>query len=317
MGLPCTRRYHDTLNYEHRNKLHSPKKPMFERILVPTDFSDHAKKTLICLTKIPGIREVVLLHIVDATLYTRRGWTHEPEIENAKILLNEEKRYLENLDFKVNTRIEVITGGDIASSILETAKKEKASTIIMGSRGRGVIKGLLLGSASTGVLQRGHVHQLILRDSMVDAMSGEVLTKSCKELFSRVLCPTDFSIPSRIAIDSLTKLDGLGETFLLHVVTKGESKADIGREVREASNQLIGIQKDLADKGVRSQIRIRLGRPTDEIGRMADEEDVSLILMSSRGMGWIGNLLVGSTTHGVAIHSRRPVMVVRPPQKDD
>jgi nucleotide-binding universal stress UspA family protein len=285
---------------------------MFERILVPTDFSDHAKKALVCLTRIPGIREVVLLHIIDATQYTRRGWTHEPEIENAKILLNEEKGFLEKLGLIVTTHLEVITSGDIASSIIAIAKKEKVSTIIMGSRGRGLIKGLLLGSASSGVLQRGQVHQLILRDSVVDAMTGEMLTKFCKGLLSRVLCPTDFSPPSRVAIESLTRLEGIGDAFLLHVVTRGESRADIDREVREATNQLMEIQKDLLEKGIRSQIRIRLGRPTDEITRLAEEEDVSLILMSSRGLGWVRNLLIGSTTHGVAIHSRRPVMVVRP-----
>ncbi len=287
---------------------------MFERILVPTDFSDHAKKTLICLTRIPGLREVVLLHIVDATRYTKSGWTHEPEIKNAKILLEEEKKFLESLGFEVKVRLEVITAGDIATAIIDTAKKEHASTVIMGSRGRGMIKGLLLGSASTGVLQRGQSHQLILRDSIVDAMTGEVLTRFCTGLFSRVLCPTDFSPPSRVAIESLTRLNGLGETYLLHVVTRGESKEEIDHEVKNATEKLEEIRSDLAEKGVKVQVRVRLGRPTDEITRLAEEEDISLILMSSRGMGWVRDLIIGSTTHGVAIHSRRPVMIVKPTQ---
>jgi nucleotide-binding universal stress UspA family protein len=295
-----------------RVKITQSAENMFDRILVPTDFSDHAKKTLICLTKIPGIRVVVLLHVIDATHYTRSGWTHEPEIENARILLNEEKQFLEGLGIEVNTRLEVITAGDIASSIVDVAKKERVSTIVMGSRGRGLIKGLLLGSASSGVLRHSLAHQLILRDSMVNVLTGEMLTKFCMGLPSRVLCPTDFSPPAQVAIDSLTKLEGLGETFLLHVVTKGESKAEIDKEVSDATERLTKIQKDLADKGIHAHIRIRLGRPTDEILRLAEEEDISLILMSSRGMGWIYNLLIGSTTHGVAIHSRRPVMVVRP-----
>jgi nucleotide-binding universal stress UspA family protein len=284
---------------------------MFEKILIPTDFSDHAKKTLICLTKIPGIKVVVLLHVIDATQYTRSGWTHEPEIENARILLQEEKKFLESLGFEVVTRLEVITSGDISSSIIDASKKEKVSTVIMGSRGRGLVKGLLLGSASSGVLRGGKVHQLILRDSLVDAMTGEKMTKFCKGLLSRVLCPTDFSPPSMVAIESLKKIEGLGDTFILHVITKGESKEEIDREVRIATDHLDKIQKDLAGKGIKAQARLRLGRPTDEITRLAEEEDVSLIIMSSHGSGWVQNLLIGSTTHGVAIHSRRPVMVVR------
>ena len=44
---------------------------MFGKVLVPTDFSEYAKKTILCLTRIPGIQEEVLQHVVDATLHTR------------------------------------------------------------------------------------------------------------------------------------------------------------------------------------------------------------------------------------------------------
>jgi nucleotide-binding universal stress UspA family protein len=284
---------------------------MFERVLIPTDFSKYAKKTLKCIANIPGIGAVVLLHVVDATHYNRSGWTHEPEIENAKIHLHEEKKFLEELGVTASMRLEVITGGDIASSIIHAAKEERVSTIIMGSRGRGLIKGILLGSASSGVLRRGQTHQMILRDSVTNVLTEDLLIKNCRGLFSRVLCPTDFSPPSQVALESLSRLPGLGDIFLLHVITKGESKAEIEQEVNDATAHLEKIQQDLAEKKIRAQIRIRLGRPTDEITRLAEEEDISLILMSSRGMGWIRDLLIGSTTHGVAIHSQRPVMVVR------
>ena len=34
--------------------------------IVPTDFSEYAKKTILCVTRIPGIQEIVLQHGVDA-----------------------------------------------------------------------------------------------------------------------------------------------------------------------------------------------------------------------------------------------------------
>jgi nucleotide-binding universal stress UspA family protein len=52
---------------------------------------------------------------------------------------------------KVNT---VLTGGDPADVILEQAKKVKADTIVLGSRGLGNIKGLFLGSVSHKVSSR-------------------------------------------------------------------------------------------------------------------------------------------------------------------
>ncbi|OPY36859.1 MAG: Universal stress protein family protein [Methanoregula sp. PtaU1.Bin051] len=64
---------------------------MFDKVLVALDFSQHSQTILDRLGEIPGIKEVVLLHVVDATHPSRHGWTHDPEIENAKILLNEKK----------------------------------------------------------------------------------------------------------------------------------------------------------------------------------------------------------------------------------
>jgi len=40
---------------------------MFERILIPTDFSWYAQKTLHCAPEIPGVIEAILLHITDET----------------------------------------------------------------------------------------------------------------------------------------------------------------------------------------------------------------------------------------------------------
>ena len=97
---------------------------MFEKVLFPTDFSEYAQKTLECIGEIPGIKELMLLHIVDATHPSKRGWTHGPHIENAKILMEEKKEYIESLGLKVKTKVDVITVGEVYREILENAEKE-------------------------------------------------------------------------------------------------------------------------------------------------------------------------------------------------
>lgn len=284
---------------------------MFQKILVPTDFSQCAKKTLVCLTAIPWATDIILLHVVDGTHYTRRGWTHEPEIENARIQLREEKEYLERFGKRVKNIVRVITGGTVASEIQEIAREERASAIIMGCRGRNLISGLLLGSVSAGVLRHGKTPLLIIRDSVADHLEGRALEKFCPGIFSRILCPTDFSEPARAALDSLRDIEGIQEVVLVHVVTQGETHDEIASYVQEASTHLKDIQADLAASGIHASSHIRLGRPTDEINRLAAEEDVSLILMSSHGKGLLREILLGSTTFGIAIHTDRPLLVVR------
>jgi nucleotide-binding universal stress UspA family protein len=184
---------------------------MFEKVLVPTDFSEHAKKTIVCLTRIPGVREVVLQHVINATHYTKRGWTHETEIENAKIQMDEEKKVLERLGFSVKVKIDVITSGSVSAAILTAAECEKVSFIIMGSRGGGQIRGFLLGSVSADVLRQGKTYLLIIRHSLAKELNGAVFDRFCPGIFSRVLCPTDFSNAAQTAVSMLKRIEGIGE----------------------------------------------------------------------------------------------------------
>jgi len=284
---------------------------MFEHVLVPTDFSDHAKKTIRCFTRIPGMGHVILLHVVDATHHSKWGWTHGPAIENAKIVLHEEEKWLKDAGFSVSARLEVITSGDTPRAILEVAQQEKVTTIIMGSRGRSLIKGIFLGSVSSGVLRWGSPHLLIMRDAVSSSLTDEKITRLCDSILTRILFPTDFSEPAKNALLALQVLKGAGEILLLNVVTKGETKNEIREKVAEATKKLELLRNELLRAGIKAQIRIRLGRPTDEIVRLADEEDVTLIAMSSHGKGLFEELLIGSTTHGVAIHALHPVLVMR------
>ena len=79
-------------------------KGIFDRVLVPTDFSRPARNTLECVAEIPGVKEVILLHVIDASHPSRHGWIYNPEIENAKILLAEKKEHLEGRGLRIETR---------------------------------------------------------------------------------------------------------------------------------------------------------------------------------------------------------------------
>ena len=42
----------------------------------------------------------------------------------------------------------------------------------------------------------------------------------------------------------------------------------------------------------------------------ADDRDVSVVVLGSRGLTGVRSLVLGSVSHGVANHSRRPVLII-------
>lgn len=284
---------------------------MFGKVLFPTDFSEYAQKTLECIGEIPGVKELVLLHIVDATHPSKRGWTHGPHIENAKILMEEKKEYLENIGLKVRTKVDVITEGEVYRTILENADKEKVSLIVMGARGKSSIKDILLGSVSTNVVRHAKTNLLIMRYKLVEELEGVKHEKFCPMIFSKVLLPTDFSEPAGKTISFMKEIKDIKEMDLLNVVSKGETEEEIEENVKEAKSNLGDIKGELVRAGLNVKDHVRVGNVPEEIISTAEDNDVSLIAMSPHGKGWLKELLVGSTTCAVARRANRPVLVVR------
>lgn len=57
--------------------------------------------------------------------------------------------------------------------------------------------------------------------------------------------------------------------------------------------------------------RREMGHPVDRIVGVAEEEQVDLIVMGSRGLGGFQRILLGSVSDGVLHHAHCPVLIVR------
>ncbi len=292
---------------------------MFEKVLVAMDFSAYSQKILDCITDIPGIQEVVLLHVVDATHPSKLGWTHEPYIENARLLMAEKKESLENLGLKVHITVDVIvnviTQGTVSQAILETADTHNVSLIIMGARGINPIQEILLGSVSSTVIRHAKTHVLILHFNPEQEYADSSSAPSHRNLFSKILVSTDFSRSAGDAFSFIKTIPGIKEIVLLHVVSRAESEPEIGAAVQDTQTRLADMKKDLISSGIAVNLHVRVGDPTEIILSVAKEDDVSLIAMSSCGTDWVREMLIGSTTFTVVRRTRKPVLILRTGKK--
>ncbi len=146
----------------------------------------------------------------------------------------------------------------------------------------------------------------------------------------KILVPTDFSecggSCSMMAVQkavSLSKQFG-SEIIFLHVISEDpyrkplfflndEKITEILNKMKESSflqlEQIVdNYASDIKD---RCKVVIRNGKPANEILEEADESDVDLIVIATRGLGNIHTTLFGSTTDNVIRHAKCSVLVSR------
>jgi nucleotide-binding universal stress UspA family protein len=68
--------------------------------------------------------------------------------------------------------------------------------------------------------------------------------------------------------------------------------------------------KPLKVAGVRYRTVMEDGRAATVISAVAEREDADVIVVGRRGRGGVAELLLGSASHELVLHSKRPVMVV-------
>ncbi|WP_394698808.1 GNAT family N-acetyltransferase [uncultured Methanoregula sp.] len=274
---------------------------MFEKVLIPTDLSEMSEKLVACADRIRNVREVVLLHIV------RAGGATAREREDAERQLG----LVKNQGTATRCLIREDSGGDIPAEILKTAGAERPSLIIMGARS-GLLSKTLLGHGGTEVLTRSQTHVLVMRFPVRGLFSAHPQTTDAA-LFDRILFPLDFSRPANIALESVGKIGEVTEIILLHVIRKIEAEEQMNFVVREVEKQLSDAREKIkADHPeIRVKMMVRFGDPTSQIAAVADEEEVTLVMMSRFGrMDYIRKIPLGTTTSKVTAQITKPVLVM-------
>ena len=136
-------------------------------------------------------------------------------------------------------------------------------------------------------------------------------------MLERVLVGVDFSEYSEDALKTIINLEPKPkEVIIVRVVNIRRFKgADVIREKNVAEERLSEIVEEFRRRGVEANYLIPIGNPPEEIVKIADSLNVSLIVLGHRGRGLISKLL-GSTTLNVIKSTDRPVLVVKTEQKD-
>lgn len=339
---------------------------MIHKIIAPIDGSTHAQLALDLSADLAARydAQLVLVHVaggggnVPDELYDAASRELEAA-EGASALSDQSQQHRllerighmllrsakEEAEAKGATRSEtVVDFGDPAERILHYAKERSADLIVMGSRGFGELKGLVLGSVSHKVFHLAPCSCVTVhRQDERPALAG----------IGSILVPTDGSEQADKAVDLASEIAGKygARLVFLYVMWRGPSLEQLRSSVdcdqlsesaraeldparhqiaehlssaiippvvssqtqKELGEQVLARAERVAEaKGVRApKLVLKDGDPTRVIVNIAGREQVDMIAMGSRGHRGVEGLLAGSVSYKVSHTARCNCMIVR------
>ncbi|MBL8798008.1 MAG: universal stress protein [Planctomycetia bacterium] len=302
---------------------------LFRKILVATDFSEHAGAALgraLALAEKTGA-EITVVHVLadvaDAVPGTafEAPWTmHPEELQRAEKKLR--RQALEHLDawltphlrpdHKLRTEVRV---GVPFVELIRAALKGKHDLLLAGTQGRSTLGRLFVGSTAERLVRKCPCPVWIVKPEHEWPLTS-------------ILAPVDLSpvsIKSVRLADRLARLSNCPLT-VLHVFNvaaeqpiprpPGTASLDLStmrREVRRAAAQQLHdfVHAHTADPA-RVQQQLGLGVPWKVIDRTARKLDAGLIVMGSVGRTGIPGFLIGNTAEKVLRHCDCSILAVKP-----
>ncbi len=285
-----------------------------KKILVPTDFSKFSDKALeaafVIAKKFDA--KIVLFHSI--LLFQEEGndlaqfdeylnYLKSMEEESKGIMQGHQKSAAAE-GIKLETRI--ARGFSAADTILEQLEDEKFDLVVMGTHGRRGLKKWLYGS----------VAEKVVRLSPVPVLTTHYSDKPFE--IKKVLIPVDFSDYSKNAIRYAKKLAEMFEAkrVYLHSIFYDfhpayfaggiESITALDPELK--SRTMKQLKKFCNDPD--GEYVVVEGSAAHSIVDYAEHNDISLIVMATRGLTGLDHILIGSTTERVVSLAKTPVLTI-------
>lgn len=206
--------------------------------------------------------------------------------------------------------------GRAASEIVREAERTGSDLIVMGSRGRGPLATMLLGSVAAEVVDRAPCPVLVARlpvaRKIVVADDGSAPAAAAVKLAAT--WPIFHGLPAfAVSVAPVFAITGVGPI----------KHEDAQQSYAEGVDALRGIHgliaddatKKLTDAGVPTEPDVRFGDPADEIIGAAFEHEADLIVMGSRGQTGFERLVLGSVARNVLTHAPQSVLIVHAGRK--
>lgn len=272
-----------------------------KRILVPTDFSNHAEYALKAAAQIAKKNdgEIFLIHMLELPTAGADALSRSHEMPELMLFKNIALKKLDELmdsDFLGDIKISRIIQFEMAfDGIVKTAEVQNIDLIVMGSHGANGFQEMFIGSNTEKVVRNSEVPVLVVKRE-------EPEFKADKFVFA-----SDFSEEAKKPFEralSFAKEFG-SKLHLVNINTPNNFKSTkVAEETME--NFLVGIDTTNITTHIYNDVNVEKG-----ILHFAKNIDADIIGMSTHGRKGLAHFFNGSISEDLVNHAKRPVITFK------
>lgn len=207
----------------------------------------------------------------------------------------------------------VLVRGRPATAIVDHARALDVDVIVLGSRGRGPLASMLLGSVSAEVADHAPCPVLVTRSDHISrllvATDGSDHARTIPGLLGRwgLFRGMKADVVS-VALPPERTFEVLAELYTLGAYPAEDRQLTLDRHRRSADE----TAERLTEAGIPATSTVVVGDVADEIISAARRTGADLIVTGSRGLMGLDRLFLGSVARNVLLHAPCSVLVVRP-----
>jgi universal stress protein E len=268
---------------------------LLEKILVPVDVNTDTKEQVNATISLANSynSEIMLLYVApDNEL---KDAIKDIVIKSVTESLNEIKEIL--ISNKVKVLEPIIVFGNIVDEIVQKANLEKVNLLLIGSSEKNKKAKFKLGIISEQIIRKSDVPVWLVNSDK-------------KASFSHILCPVDFSEPSRRALYNAILLARKFKSALsiltvyeplVYVSKRINIDLDEENEIRlkRVKNEMKAFIKEFDLDGVDHKIEVKCGKVDEKILRAIKKQHIGLLIMGTNGRTGLSRFFMGSVTEKV------------------
>ena len=286
------------------------------RIVVPIDGSSYSTFSVHALAHFTPPEELTMVHALhlpdfnypmitpDLRTEAQEGIKAQLQKEGERIL-DEAQKHLPP-DFSHVQRVHQI--GHPVDVILETARSAQSHLIMLGARGLGSVKELILGSVSHRVLMHAPCSTMTVKTSLTQLKKIllPIEGQEDAEAALQFLALQPFRQPVEVEVFAVWP-----QPQLSWPATVGQSDRLEAQAIEEAQERMKPVTDRLIRMNFACQAHVGIGDPAYAILEQRHASQSDLIMMGMHGRGGFSRFLMGSVSHSVLHQTPCPVLIVR------